>query len=119
MTKMLYKFIFGCFILRLTISILAKNVANIYLKYMGYIAIIPAIGFIILFITGLRTGGTGAFNNNIWWDYMRPIHAILFLSFSYLAIRGNKHAYLLLLLDSLLGLLSFLNNHNYISIIVS
>ena len=44
---------------------------------------------------------------------MRPVHAILYLTFAYLAFKKSKESYKPLLLDVILGLLSFLHYHYY------
>lgn len=116
MNQIVYKYLFGCFLLRLTISILIKYVDIYYLKYIGYLSLIPAIGFIIIFITGIRNDGKGAFDNKIWWNYTRPIHSILLFCFSYFAIRKNKNSYLFLLADTILGLLFFFKNYKILNI---
>jgi hypothetical protein len=43
----------------------------------------------------------------IWWNDLRPIHSIFYFLFAYNAIIGNKQAWVYLLADVLLGLISF------------
>ena len=81
--------------------------------YMGYLALIPAIGFIYIFLTGTRQTGTEVFGEKIWWNNLRPIHGILYFLFAYNAIIGNKNAWVYLLIDVLIGLISFLIFHLY------
>lgn len=45
-----------------------------------------------------------------------PIHALLYLLFSYNAIQGNKNAWIYLLIDVLFGLTSFLLYHLVIKV---
>ena len=61
-----------------------------YLPFLGYIALIPAIGFLYIFIFGKRKQGAETFNQPIWWDYMRPIHSFLYFYFAYMAINKKK-----------------------------
>jgi len=99
-----------CMSVRLWIAYLAK-VANLsWLRIMGYIAIFPAIGFLYFFVSGTRN--TGAFGQKVWWNSLRPVHSVLYGTFAYLAITGNRKAWIVLLLDALIGLSGFLTQLN-------
>ena len=106
-------FLFGCIGIRSLFVYIAKNVNTQFLMYMGYLALIPAIGFIYIFLTGTRQTGTEVFGEKIWWNNLRPIHGILYFLFAYNAIIGNKNAWVYLLIDVLIGLISFLIFHLY------
>ena len=109
--KRFLMFLIGCIGVRSLFVIIAKYVNTQYLKYLGYLALLPAIGFIYIYLTGSRKTGPETFGEKIWWNNLRPIHAILYLLFAYNAITGNKQAWLYLLADVLFGLLSFLIHH--------
>jgi hypothetical protein len=111
--KIFLLFLIGCIGLRSFIVYLAKNVNTFWLKIMGYIALLPAIGFFYLFFTNSRTTGAGAFGEKIWWVNLRPIHGSLYLLFAYNAIRGNPFSWIFLLFDVIIGLVSFLFVHYY------
>ena len=104
-------FLFGCIGTRSLFVVAAKNVDKQYLKYMGYIALLPAIGFIYIYLTGSRKTGGETFGDKIWWNKLRPLHSLLYFLFAYNAITGNKSAWLFLLVDVLFGLISFLIFH--------
>ena len=106
-------FLIGCIGTRTLLVILAKNASEMYLKYMGYLALLPAIGFIYIFLTGSRQTGAEVFGGKIWWNNLRPVHALLYLLFAYNAILGRKNAWIYLLLDVIIGLISFLIFHFY------
>ena len=91
-----------CISVRLLFVLLAKNFNKTNLRQAGYAALIPAIGFLCLFLTKAQTF------QNVWWDNLRPIHSILYFVFSYLAVNGNNKAYLVLLTDVSIGLTMFL-----------
>jgi hypothetical protein len=78
---------------------------------MGYLYIFPAIGFFYLFLTGSRKTGTEVFGDKIWWNNLRPIHGLMYSLFAYNAINGNTRAWIYLLLDVIIGLVSFLIFH--------
>jgi len=109
--KKLLLFLFACIGVRTLFVIIAKYINIKYLKYLGYLALLPGIVFMYLHITGIRNSGLGAFGEKIWWTNLRPIHAILYLLFAYNAIIGNRNAWIILLVDVSLGILSFLIHH--------
>lgn len=104
-------FLIGCIGVRSLFVIIAKNTTTTYLKYLGYLALLPAIGFSYIYLTGSRKTGAEVFGEKIWWNHLRPIHAILYFLFAYNAIIGNKQAWIYLLADVLIGLISFLVHH--------
>jgi len=92
---------------------LAKNANVTYLKYMGYLSILPAVGFFYLFLTGSRKTGPEVFGDKIWWSDVRPIHGVMYFLFAYNAIYGDTSAWIYLLVDVVVGLGSFLLFHYY------
>ena len=79
--------------------------------YMGYVAIIIGLGFLTIYFTGSRKTGGEVFGDKIWWNDLRPIHGALYLLFAYSAINGSNNAWMFLLVDVLIGLVSFLSFH--------
>jgi hypothetical protein len=104
-------FLFGCIGLRSFFVIIAKNISIGYLPILGYLSLLPAIGFVYIYLSGSRQTGTEVFGDKIWWNKLRPIHALLYFTFAYNAIIGNKGAWIYLLIDVIIGLLSFLIYH--------
>ena len=109
--KRFLAFLLLCIPSRIIISLIAKYINPKYLPYMGYLAIIPAIGFAYIFIFGKRKTGAETFGQKIWWNHMRPIHSFMFALFAYLAINKNKNSHLVLFADAFIGLVSFLYYH--------
>jgi hypothetical protein len=95
-----------CISVRLLLSLAAKHMKDT--KYLGYLAIIPAFGFMIIFLGGYRKVGIETNGCKIWWNNLRPVHSILYFVFSYLAINNNASAFKVLLADAILGALVFL-----------
>ena len=106
-------FLIGCIGTRSLLVYIAKNASEKYLKYLGILALLPAIGFFYLYLSGTRKTGAEVFGDKIWWNDLRPIHGILYTLFAYNAIISNTNAYLYLLVDVLFGLTSFLIFHYY------
>ena len=110
-------FLGGCIPIRLLFVFVAWSISIKYLPLLGYIALLPAIGFLYLFVSGKRQTGLETQGQPIWWVNFRPIHGILYLLFFIYAIKGIRKSYLFLLIDVLIGLLLFLwfhyNNGNF------
>jgi hypothetical protein len=111
LTKRILLFLIGCMGTRFLFVYISKIISLDYLPYLGYLALLPAIGFIYIYLTGSRETGAEVFGEKIWWNSLRPIHAIIYLIFAYSAITKNKNAWIWLLLDVLLGLVGFLHHH--------
>ena len=105
-------FLFGCIGVRLLLVILAKFATKTYLRYLGYVALIPAIGFLYLWLSDSRLTGFEA-GGKIWWHSLRFIHAALYFAFAYSAINQQPNAYLFLAADVLLGLSLFFAHYGF------
>lgn len=104
-------FIFGCISIRLLFVYIAKTVDKSYLPILGLLALIPAIGFFYIFFTKSRETGPEVFGEKIWWNNLRILHGLLYLIFAILAITRQSYAWIPLLIDVSIGLLSFLYFH--------
>ena len=54
-------FLIGCIGIRSLFVYIAKNVNTQLLMYMGYLALIPAIGFFYIYLSGTRQTGVEVF----------------------------------------------------------
>lgn len=106
-----FLFLFGCIGSRLAFTALAGFSKGWLLILVGILALIPVIGWFYIIFIGKRDTGLEVFGDKIWWKYLRPIHISLWATFSYLAITGNPRAWLVLLGDTLFGLVSFITYH--------
>jgi hypothetical protein len=104
-------FLFGCIGMRLIFVIIAKNVSIQYLQYLGYLALVMPVAFMYIFLTGSRKTGAEVLGDKIWWNNLRPLHALIYGLFAYNAIKGNPNAWIFLFLDVIIGLVSFLTYH--------
>ena len=109
--KRFLMFLIGCIGLRSLFVVIAKYINTRYLKYLGYLALLPATGFLYIFLTGSRKTGPETMGEKIWWNNLRPLHSLLYFLFAYAAINSNKQAWIYLLVDVLLGLIGFLIHH--------
>jgi hypothetical protein len=104
-------FLFGCMPARFAFAWVAKKIPLMYLPYMGFLALLPAIGFLYLFFTGKRTTGAETGGAPIWWTKLRVVHGLLYLLFAYYAINRMRQAYKVLLADAFIGLVFFIGHH--------
>ena len=104
-------FMIGCIGSRSLFTVLAAYASRPWLRILGGLALVPVIGWLYIVFIGRRDTGLEVFGDRIWWKNLRPIHLLLWSFFVYLAFQGNTHAWLVLAIDTLFGLLSFLIHH--------
>jgi hypothetical protein len=104
-------FLIGCIGTRSLFVLIAKNASDKYLPLLGYLALLPAIGFLYIYFTGSRKTGVEVFGEKIWWNDLRPLHSFIYFLFSYNAIIGNNKAWIYLFIDVIIGLFSFIIFH--------
>lgn len=72
-------FLIGCIGTRLLLVHIARTLDTELLRYMGYLALLPAFGFIYIYMSGTRKTGPEVFGDKIWWNDLRPLHGLLYL----------------------------------------
>jgi len=99
-----------CIFVRLSLAYCVFFVQKMPIRYMFVLLyFILSIGALYQYI--VKTRRIGAFNNKVWWDNLRPIHSLLFLFTSIGLFYKYKYSYMFLLLDTLISILGFINNH--------
>ena len=106
-----FVFIIFCFGSRLTFTIISAIAATWLLRIMGVIALFPVLGWFYFIFIGTRDRGIEIFNQLIWWKDLRPLHMFLWGFFAALALTGNHKAWIILLIDTFIGLSAFLIHH--------
>ena len=105
-----------CILIRFLIAYICYYSVNYKLLQYSIIIILFTIslGFLYQYISKIRN--IGAFNQKIWWDFMRPIHFFFYLYASYLLYNNkNYESFIIICFDTIVGLLSFIINHYSIS----
>ena len=111
--KRILLFLIGCIGTRALFVYIAKNIGPRFLPLLGYLALLPMIGFIYIYFTGSRQTGAEVFGAKIWWNDLRPIHALLYGLFAYYAINRAPFAWKFLLADVMIGFFAFIIYHYY------
>ncbi len=104
-------FLFGCIGSRLALTAVSAFASGWFLTALGIIALFPVVGWFYIIFIGKRDTGLEVLGGKIWWKNLRPVHMLLWAFFAYLAITGNRKAWLVLLVDTLFGLSAFLVYH--------
>jgi hypothetical protein len=112
MKKRFFLFLIGCIGTRSFLAYFAKTTNTENLQILAYIALVISFGFMYIFLTDSRKTGIEVFGDKIWWNNLRPIHSIIYFLFAYnVLVLKNKQAWKLLVLDVIIGLISFLYYH--------
>ena len=109
--KRFLTFLIGCIGVRVALVIIAYYLSSKYLRIMGLIALIPAIGFLYIYLTGSRETGHEVGGGKIWWNCLRPVHSLLYFLFAYNAILQNPMSWKFLALDVTIGFIAFIGHH--------
>lgn len=97
-----------CVLVRLSLAFFIKNLKGKWLRLSSLIGFFIGLGFLIMIIIN-RTDG--AFGQKVWWGNYRIIHAILYFMFGILAFNKHQLSYLPILIDTILGLIFYINKH--------
>ena len=108
--KIVYNTIYNKYLIDETVYFIKNNNWK-YPEILAGLLTIPAIGFIYIYMNGLRKTGGEVFGGKIWWNTLRPVHATLYLLTAILVYRKNKNAYLLIIADTIIGLMAFTIYH--------
>lgn len=113
-TKRLLLFLVGCMGARFFLTYLATNKDN--LKIISYLTLLIGIGFMYVYFIRSETADrqlewTG--EKMIWWDNLRPVHGFMYLLFTFMAYNKNEYSWIVLLIDTFVGLVAWLNHHKF------
>jgi hypothetical protein len=109
-TKKIFRGFFICILVRSIFVLLAYKLTKDAVYYMAFPAAIISIGFIISFIN-FNGSGNGVFGGEIWWNNLRLVHGIIYGIFAYMAVNYNKFAYRPLMVDIIIGAVSFIAHY--------
>ena len=102
-------FVFVCMVVRLAFVGLAVFLQQNHpssLPYVGIAALIPVIYFLVEYIGDYQTT-KGAFQGDVWWHSLRPVHACLYLLCFVYALKKDPSIWKPLLVDVGIGVTAF------------
>ena len=100
-------FLIGCTGTRSMLTYIAYKHPNVA-QVLAPVSMVPAIGWIYLSTVGNRDTGPEVFGGTIWWQDLRLVHAVLWVTYSYQAYRGDPGAWRALAVDTTIGLVAWL-----------
>lgn len=117
--KRFFLFLLGCIPSRLLLSYLAfvSTIHDSIRIVLSVLLISISIGFMYIYIGGLRKTGLETMGQSIWWNSLRPLHSVLYgASGITLLCRlfGNTYNIVssaLLIIDTIIGLIAFIMFH--------
>jgi hypothetical protein len=109
--KRIMLFLTGCVGTRLAFVYAARQAGPALLEVLGALALLPAAGFFYIYLTGARKTGAEVFGDRIWWNHLRPFHGAMNALFAVMALFHVPHAWVILLLDVLVGTAAFGHHH--------
>lgn len=110
-------FLLGCIPARLLLTYAAYATIKQQSQYakfrtvLGLFAILVGLGFWSIYLTHSRKTGTEVFGDKIWWNSLRPLHGSLWLVAGCMILQNHPQAWVVLLVDTMIGLVSFLRKH--------
>ena len=107
-TNRMLLFIFACLTVRILFVYIAKIASREQLRLLSIPAIIIGISF---FYQSLKNKQIGFFGGKAWWSKTRNVHGVLWIVFAILAFNSNKKAYIALVIDVIIGIISFIHNY--------
>ena len=107
-TNRMLLFIFACLSIRILFAYIAKIASNEQLRLLGVIGLMIGISF---FYQSFKNKKIGFFGGKAWWHNTRNVHGVLWIIFAILAFNYNKKAYIALVVDVSIGIISFIHNY--------
>jgi hypothetical protein len=104
-------FLLLCIPGRLALTALAKYMPINLLPILGGVFLIIGLAFLYLNFFNMRKTGLEVGGSAIWWNDLRPVHGFLAIMFAILAIAKVRDAWIILLIDTIFGLVAFLAFH--------
>lgn len=98
-----------CLIARAMWASVVRRTPAHRLPWVGAVALVPALGFLTLYLTNRRLGAVTETGPHcaVWWHALRPVHGVLYLLTAVYAFRQQTEwAYVPLAIDVCVGLVA-------------
>lgn len=97
-------FLVGCLGLRLGIAEITRRSSLDKRKAISVFYILVGLGMLFFFASGTRPVGPETGGGPIWWNSIRPLHALLYGIFAAMAFSEHEKSWVVLYADVTLGL---------------
>jgi hypothetical protein len=112
MQKRFLLFLGGCIPSRLLFAYLAKTGTIMVKNILAVISFLISSGFLFIYFSGIRKTGLETGGEPIWWNKIRPVHALLYYLFTIMVFFVNANeAWKIIVFDTILGFVSFIIYH--------
>lgn len=109
-------FTLGCIPTRLLLAVLAAQgkPQSIIQSTLAVLFGTIALGFAVIYTLDIRKTGAEVFGDRIWWNHLRPIHAVMYALAALALVQDRSDiAWKVIVADTLFGLFSFVSFHYY------
>jgi hypothetical protein len=103
-----------CIPTRFLIAFIVSKLSKKYLFYTGIGLLLLVINWSYIYLFKTRKIGVETLGEKIWWDWMRPIHIGFYVMAALMCLDGNNNAYIPIVIDTIVGALSFIIHHKLI-----
>nr|QFG74422.1 MAG: hypothetical protein [Megaviridae environmental sample] len=112
-TKRYIAFLGLCIPSRALLTYIAKTIDTKYLPYMTLFTLPASIGFLKIYFFGSAKADRQLewADGRVWWNELRVIFGLIYFSFSLCALFKVEYSWIFLLVDVIVGLVSFLIYH--------
>lgn len=110
-------FLLGCMGTRSLLAYAAKRVTLAHLRYLVYLALPIGLGFVYIYLFGSAAADKQlewAGEKTIWWNDLRIVHGVNYLVFALLAMKKQPYAWIIIAIDTAIGLISWLVHHEIV-----
>ena len=105
-------FLGGCIPARLALAAAAYFAQGTWATLLGIALAAIAVGFMTIYVMGWRKTGVETQGRPIWWNHLRPVHAVFYGAAATALLMGeNAASASLLLADTALGAAAFANRY--------
>jgi len=118
-TKRFLMFLIGCIGTRSLLAYVSKTINIDNLPYLGYLGLVIGISFVYIFVFGSESADKQlewAGDKKVWWNDLRIVHGLNYLIFGILAIQKVNYAWIVIAIDTLIGLIAWLFHHKIIKL---
>ena len=103
-------FIYGCIPVRILLAASLFVAPEARLTVVSTILSAIGVSFAVLYMFKLRMNAPEG-GGKTWWNYFRPLHAVLYLLAAHFLLTGNRrYASMVLIIDVIVGMVAWIDH---------